>query len=160
MERLTIRIESQNRVIMSDFMPVNVCDGCTYKQNCSKCSFYKLLDKLAAYEDLGTVEELAELVKAKQDGRLLIDPIGDESRYVIESVWGECPMDNGGECIDDNMDDCAECRMSRFTKQVREYKPTTFKEEKKAIEQYFEALGITVFLTREEAEAKLKEVQA
>ena len=32
------------------------------------------LERLAAYEDLGTVEELAELVNAKQDNRLAIFP--------------------------------------------------------------------------------------
>ena len=42
-------------------------------KDCSNCDFDNAIcTRLAAYEDLGTVEELAELVKAKQDGRLYI----------------------------------------------------------------------------------------
>ena len=46
-------------------------NGCIFDE----CAHNKMLNRLAAYEDTGlTSEEVAELAKAKKDGRLLVLP--------------------------------------------------------------------------------------
>ena len=123
-----------------------------------------ILKKLAAYEDLGTVEELAELVAAKQDNRLAVLP--DIKLYkTLYWIWGGeiMPvkyMGVRGGCVDSNGNYHVNCRMKTlkdrtFLHSVHR-KPREF-SYKAGDERYFYAddLGKTIFLTREEAEAAL-----
>ena len=50
-------------------------EKCTTGMTCATCSLEEdMLKRLAAYEDLGPVEELAALKEAKDDGRLVTLP--------------------------------------------------------------------------------------
>ena len=111
--------------------------------------YRELLDRLAAYEDTGlTPEEVAELAKAKADGRLVVLPckVGD-TVYETLFEW-----------------DCTECLKTSFKPKVRERKVTHFILAKSGDiilgvagnGANYLIYGKTVFLTREEAEAALR----
>lgn len=114
--------------------------------------YRELLDRLAAYEDTGlTPVEVAEMAKAKVDGRCVVLPckVGD-TVYETLFEW-----------------DCTECLKTSFKPKVRERKVTHFMLAKSGDiilgvagngADYL-IYGKTVFLTRDEAEAALRKEQ-
>jgi hypothetical protein len=91
-------------------------NGCIFDE----CAHNKMLNRLAAYEDTGlTPEEVAELAKAKKDGRLLVLPckvgtpvwstmfrkiiLDDNGKFIREEPTSNWPFDTDmisdwGEC--------------------------------------------------------------
>ena len=70
MERLTIRLNEVARRCAK--ISTNLC--CEYN-DCFDCPQYKrMVSRLAAYEDIGPIDHLRELVQAKKDGRLVVLP--------------------------------------------------------------------------------------
>lgn len=130
-ERLTICFE-----IDKDRKISNLADGMTYK------AITDAIDRLAAYEDLGTIEELTELVKAHKDVRVPMLPckVGD-ILYFVDKVNGEEGI--FARCITEiscnDWDGIFKIKVGLWGKYD------------------FSDIGKTVFLTREEAEAALKE---
>lgn len=94
------------------------------------------LHELNAYKDLGPIDHIRDLIKAEQDGRLVVLPCKAGSLIYV----GRRPA-----------------IITRFFGYVLErYFHAVFCDENKGIDIPFEELGKTVFLTREEAEAALK----
>ena len=103
----------------------------------------RLEGRLKAYGDLGTIARLRELAQADREGRCVVLP----ATTVFELTWDagpECDMicpvsiDGEGQC-----DFCDHGQM--------------FVYERKCTQELAEQIGKNVFLTREEAEAALKE---
>ena len=133
------------------------CHNCEikYRENC--CSVYlcrnALIEKLAAYEDMGLSPEeiklnmdgLDEYHKAEAEGRLMILPckVGDMV-YALERFCDG----NRGDC--DSWLRCEECK--DYQQEVIERRIGTLSQAVSVIEM----LGKTVFLTRDKAEAALK----
>lgn len=101
------------------------------------------LHELNAYKDLGPIDRLRELAQAYREGRCVVLP----ATTVFELTWDagpECDMicpvsiDGEGQC-----DFCDHGQM--------------FVYERKCTQELAEQIGKNVFLTREEAEAALKE---
>lgn len=101
------------------------------------------LHELNAYKDLGPIDRLRELAQADREGRCVVLP----ATTVFELTWDagpECDMicpvsiDGEGQC-----DFCDHGQM--------------FVYERKCTQELAEQIGKNVFLTREEAEAALKE---
>lgn len=101
-------------------------------------SMLEELEGLESYRALGTVEELAELVKAKQDNRLVVLPckVGDMVYYPY-----------AGRILEKKIT-AFRCMENDWWYEINHDEAETFDEE---------AIDKTVFLTREEAEAALKE---
>ena len=114
------------------------------------------IDRLAAYEDTGlTPEQCAEYAKAERDGRLVVLPCKEGTPlYHIDFVPCETCTKRGDMPLSDYRDlygdpyvlDCEE----ECPKMVREY-PAKFQLA------MMDLVGKDLFLTREEAEAALKE---
>lgn len=97
--------------------------------------------KLASYEDLGTVEELAELVAAKQDNRLMVLPCKVGDRIYVR--------DDDGAIYNPRVQGISVAAHGNNTiLHLGGYPVTNLWGDRK---------GIDWFLTREEAEAALKE---
>ncbi len=112
-------------------------------------------NRLAAYEDLGTVEELAEIVAAKQDGRLVVLPckVGD----TVYKISYDCTKRIRYNPFDENGYSTAELCLKCDTYPCDIHKtviPVTV-ESKDWMWENKAAFGKTVFLTREEAENSL-----
>ncbi len=113
----------------------------------SLSSWEEVKNRLAAYEDLGTVEELAELVKAKNDGRCVVLPctIGD-TVYFIKTL-----SDSKDSRVIEPFEVCyAIIGYSSGATIYNEY------SHRLSVNNF----GVLWFLTREEAEAKLREENA
>ena len=119
----------------------------------SKNTAQRIMDsweRLAAYEDLGTVEELAELVKAKQDGRCMVLPC-----KVRDTVYTNLTWSGDYERIKDKP----------YRHKVvfvgingeKDFFHTINEKTERMFCFDYQDIGKTVFLTREEAEAALKE---
>ena len=100
------------------------------------------LHELNAYKDLGPIDHIRDLIKAEQDGRLVVLP--------QKTVW-ELTMDAGPDCDMkcpvDAWDESLGCDLCSKAKQFAYERPCT--------QERLKELGKTVFLTREEAEATL-----
>ena len=102
--------------------------------------YRELLDRLAAYEDTGlTPEEVAELAKAKADGRLVVLPckIGTKVYFISQDCEMCRSLQKDEPCL------FGDCPYRGITETIFTYG---------AIGQF----GKTVFFTREEAEAALR----
>ena len=101
------------------------------------------LHELNAYKDLGPIDHIRDLIKAEQDGRLVVLP--------SKTVW-ELTMDAGPDCDMkcpvDIFDEALGCDFCSRAKQFAYERPCT--------QERLKGLGKNVFLTREEAEAALK----
>lgn len=160
MERLTYFENGEWRM---DF------NGCQYQAN--------FVDRLAAYEDTGLTpeqcenaktiiesafsddtskaERIRELLKADKDGRLVVLPckVGD-TVYKIFKERTKCSA--YGECFSESSCCGCECKCdSTIQYVIRPIQATTLS----SLALYIGDIGKTVFLTREEAEAALKEAQ-
>lgn len=94
------------------------------------------LHELNAYKDLGPIDHIRDLIKAEQDGRLVVLPckVGDH-------VWAD-----GREAI----------VVWFFGYKTERYLHAQFFDNAKYTDIPFYEIGKTVFLTREEEEAALK----
>jgi hypothetical protein len=139
----------------------------TLKQNFKHCvdawsdellrkEYWKLYDRLAAYEDTGkTPEQIAEWTKAQQEGRLVVlpVPIGYPVYKANKDDYEECMPCAGNRCgcsfvrHDNNGLICG----NKWTKCGFEITYIKFNYK------HIPLFGKTVFLTRAEAEAALKE---
>lgn len=147
MERLTKRLPDGKAVV--------VCDSCEQKMD-KQCTFSEcrasLIKRLAAYEDIaepcGGLDRLRKLAEADKDGRLVVLPckVGDTAYYLNRpvildfEVIGYMVDERGawsfmGEHLDKTTGDTYSCC------------PDT------------EKVGKTVFLTREEAERAMEEME-
>lgn len=171
MERLTYRLNDQcdnptDSIILKPYLRYE--DSETRK---------KILNRLAAYEDTGLMPEeierivdaygrghtlrtesaerleivreiktgrLRELVQAEHDGRLVVLP----SKTVWELTMDAGP-DCGLKCPVDAYDEALGCDLCSKAKPFAYERPCT--------QERLKGLGKTVFLTREEAEATMKE---
>lgn len=97
------------------------------------------LHELNAYKDLGPIDHIRDLIKAEQDGRLVVMP--------SKTVW-ELTMDAGPDCDMkcpvDAFDEALGCDLCSKAKQFAYERPCT--------QELLKELGKTVFLTRQEAE--------
>lgn len=134
MERLTERYKDPiaNTVLIKecgDKICKNICDDIEY--DCSKCGLEKALEKLADYEDL---EEQGLLVR-------LPCKVGDDLYCIVNGEVKKLKVHSFGvpdfEIIDIEFKYVDGFKIVRFVGEV----------------------GKTVFLTREEAEKKLEEIQ-
>ena len=134
MERLTGRYKDPiaNTVLIKecgDKICKNICDDIEY--DCSKCGLEKALEKLADYEDL---EEQGLLVR-------LPCKVGDDLYCIVNGEVKKLKVHSFGvpdfEIIDIEFKYVDGFKIVRFVGEV----------------------GKTVFLTREEAEKKLEEIQ-
>ena len=102
------------------------------------------LHELNAYKDLGPIDHIRDLIKAVQDGRLVVMP--------SKTVW-ELTMDAGPDCDlkcpVDAYDEALGCDLCSKAKPFAYERPCT--------QERLKGLGKTVFLTREEAESAMKE---
>lgn len=72
MERLTHRHENGQVELVSCLLAESSLDGCPDGSGCNCIGANKAYDRLAAYEDTGlTPEEVAELARAKSEGRIV-----------------------------------------------------------------------------------------
>ena len=94
------------------------------------------LHELNAYKDIGPIDHIRDLIKAEQDGRLVVLPckVGDH-------VWAD-----GREAI----------VVWFFGYKTERYLHAQFFDNAKYTDIPFYEIGKTVFLAREEAEAALK----
>lgn len=170
-ERLTIKtdicIEPENEIVYHNPNDpegmYNILDlaECLYSGGEAEAGILmEISRRLAAYEDSGlSPEEVQELAKAKEEGRLVVLP-NIKLYKTLYWIWGDeiMPVKYKGVhhgCIDEGKYHVV-CRMT--TK-----KPRTFVHRKKEFtypagnERWFYAddIGKTVFLTREEAEKAL-----
>lgn len=126
------------------------CDACEMKgENCTPMGCLQVATKrLAAYEEIGLVPDyvahLMDYFRAEREGRLVVLP--------SKTVW-ELTMDAGPDCDlkcpVDAYDEALGCDLCSKAKQFAYERPCT--------PDLLKGLGKTVFLTREEAEAALKE---
>jgi len=173
MERLTKRIYCETYVKKYGGI-TSICYGCDRIATCKekKCGFYKAIEKLAAYEDLGlepeeiqdlkdcvegeegtegTVNDLLELMryrKLKAEGRLIKLPCKAYSK--VYEIYTEYDEKN-----DRYIKGIEELLLLRFGKnQYNDYAVVKGEdgEDFIALSQFDK----TVFLTREEAEKALK----
>ena len=102
------------------------------------------LHELNAYKDIGPIDHLRDLLQAENEGRLVVLP--------SKTVW-ELTMDAGPDCDlkcpVDAYDEALGCDLCSKAKPFAYERPCT--------QERLKGLGKTVFLTREEAEATMKE---
>lgn len=164
MERLTKRLEDGQAVFHECHGTCGTCDG-------ADCyCIGPMVDRLAAYEDTGLepeeiadfmkrweqaveiggmlkkygIDHIWDIIQAEQDGRLVVLP--------SKTVW-ELTMDAGPDCDmkcpTDVWDEALGCDLCNKAKPFAYERPCT--------QERLKGLGKTVFLTREEAEAAMKE---
>lgn len=168
MERLTIK-NWRNLDPWETCGQDNYCKrGCHEQGGCTKgCIVPRIYARLAAYEDTGLEPEeikkheaaynecltrtygpfkqkISQLLQADKDGRLVMLP--------SKTVW-ELTMDAGPDCDMkcpvDAWDESLGCDLCS--------KAEPFAYERPCTQELLKELGKTVFLTREEAEAAIKE---
>ena len=104
------------------------------------------LHELNAYKDIGPIDHIRDLIQDEKDGRLVVLP--------QKTVW-ELTMDAGPDCDlkcpVDAYDEALGCDLCSKAK--------LFAYERPCTQERLKGLGKTVFLTREEAEATMKEGQ-
>lgn len=113
------------------------------------------LMRLADLESLCSYDRLRELAEADKDGRVLILPckVGDVI-YKLFREYTECTsyqVRKDNYCCEGCMVPCD----SREVTVIRAIQPNSLPE----VVRYIEAIGKTVFLTREEAEKALQEME-
>lgn len=145
MERLTERYKDPiaNTVLIKecgDKLCKNICDDIEY--DCSKCGLEKALEKLADYEDL---EEQGLLVKLPDDLNRVL--------YQVNYRWTQC-TEYGEE---NNKCEIYDCKCECDSK--KEYYIAEVGFQYISAGNYYDRLGKTIFLTREEAEKKLEEMK-
>ena len=108
------------------------------------------LNRLARYEDIGTPEEFAGLVKAKEEGRLVVLPckVGN----TVYRLWYK-PCSQGNDHPDGMM--CCGCEDKCDIKRAVIAKTYSHIQHILSDLEHFDK---TVFLTREEAEQALKQI--
>lgn len=106
-----------------------------------------VVDRLAAYEDIGPIDHLRELVQAEQDGKLVVLPckVGD-TVYLVTN----------GEIKKTEVESIHQWTSGHWKLGAHTDKKYTYWT---GYEIDFEGVGKTVFLTREEAEAALEAQQ-
>lgn len=145
MERLTERYKDPiaNTVLIKecgDKICKNICDDIEY--DCSKCGSEKALEKLADYEDL---EEQNLIVRLPDDLNRIL--------YQVNYRWTEC-TEYGEKNNNCEIYDC-ECECDSR----KEYYIAEVDLQYIPIGNYYDRLGKSLFLTREEAEKKLEEMK-
>ena len=158
----------------------NFCDiaqcrelPCKYDGNCTQKEVW---ERLKAYEDSGlspqacaeareieetlsgcdySISRMVELMKADKDGRVVVLPckVGDVM-YKLSREYTECTsyqVRKDNHCCDGCMVPCD----SREVTVIRAIQPNSLPE----VVRYIEDIGKTVFLSREEAEKALQEME-
>ena len=143
MERLTKRIEDENTLLteVGDTACKCFCDNYTLS-GCWECPVGKAIEKLAEYEDL---EEQDLLVRLPDDLNRVL--------YQINYRWTEC-TEYGEE---NNKCEIYDCKCECDSK--KEYYITEVGFQYISTGNYYDRLGKTIFLTREEAKKKLEEMK-
>lgn len=120
------------------------------------------IDRLAAYEDIGPIDRLRELVQAEQDGRLVVLPckVGDTVYIItkcscedIDGLYTECEFYGVG--TDDRI-----CVIPNGVKCPHQYRVVEYGVTGMNLIDFTKNFGKTVFLTRKDAEAALTQKQA
>lgn len=143
MERLTERYKDSiaNIVLIrecGDKLCKDICDD--IECNCNKCGLEKALEKLADYEDL------------EEHGLLVRLPVSIGTKvYMIASMF---------DCVYD-YDNCKATQKWKCEEDIQcEYeKKSYYVKEIEFISIMKDSIGKSIFLTREEAEKKLEEMQ-
>ena len=158
-------------------------EDCNVDMGCVDCpAFDKLIERLAAYEDTGIepeavekvklalaakhlvdletlnntpISRLVELAEADKDGRVVVLPckVGDVM-YKLFREYTECTsyqVRKDNYCCEGCMVPCD----SREVTVIRAIQPNSLTE----VVRYIEDIGKTVFLSREEAEKALQEME-
>lgn len=143
MERLTERYKDSiaNIVLIrecGDKLCKDICDD--IECDCSKCELEKALEKLATYEDL------------EEQGLLVRLPVATGTNvYVVGSFldciydYDNCKATQKWKCEED-----IQCEYERKSYYVKEIEFTSIMKN---------SIGKSIFLTREEAEKKLEEME-
>ena len=169
MERLTERYKDHivNTVLIrecGDKLCKNICDDIEY--DCSKCGLEKALEKLADYEDL---EEQGLLVRlpCKVGDIVYVDsailPIEDMEGY--EDINNKIPSYFQGRVVSFRFVQRNWVKIAVKAKWLYEWiddetgPESDYIECEKKISTPLSMIGKYVFLTREEAEKKLEEIQ-
>lgn len=107
-------------------------------------------DRLAAYEDIMTIERAQEFAQADKDGWLLTLPckVGD-TVYLVDYMTHSEALKFGVPQSEDQW------QHRKYGRKQAKYLPLIVRE-KKMVKTLYPKIGKTVFLTREEAEAALK----
>jgi hypothetical protein len=162
MERLTKKIFADGTIGLKnilDIEEINWSDADGKNKESTYCG--KAIDRLAAYEDTGLAPaEVAELAKAKADGRLVVLPckVGD-TVFTIELDCKDNP-DHLQMCFCWNKS-CKECDKSYLRVWENRNKTADIRSIVAEMGLCGESggFGKTVFLAREEAEAALRKEQ-
>ena len=115
------------------------------------------IDLMAQYRDIGSIDHLRDLLQAEQDGRLVVLPckVGDKVK-VDARTWGNTwnyKTVDGGKYLLGEIVAIIKTRKQTLIKILVEHKVSW----KRPMRRYpISAIGKTVFLTREDAEAALK----
>ena len=142
MDRLTKRIEDENTILteVGDTACKCFCDNYTLS-GCWECPVGKAIEKLADYEE---AEEQGLLVRLPDDLNRVL--------YQVNYRW-KC-TEYGEENNKCEIYDCkCECDIRK------EYYIAEVDLQYISIKSYYNCLGKTVFLTREEAAKKLEEMK-
>ena len=120
-----------------------------------KATWAKKTIEMAFSDDTSEVEHLRELYKADKDGRLVVLPckVGDVI-YKLFREYTECTsyqVRKDNYCCEGCMVPCD----SREVTVIRAIQPNSLPE----VVRYIEDIGKTVFLSREEAEKALQEME-
>ena len=138
MERLTKRYNDEDDVRKC----IGAYTGCTIPEMWfEEEREYRVLDKLATYEDL------------EEQGLLVRLPANNKEIYIISSRWTVCS--ECGSRFDEYS--CSGCEYECDSK--KEYYVYSIYLSSITVSTYVEQFGKTVFLTREEAEKKLEEMK-
>ena len=166
MERLTFE---------GNFCDIVQCRDSACRQS-GTCTMKEVWERLKAYEDAGlspqacaeareieetlssydySISRMVELMKADKDGRLVVLPckVGDVI-YKLFREYTECTsyqVRKDDYCCEGCMVPCD----SREVTVIRAIQPNSLPE----VVRYIEDIGKTVFLTREEAEKALQEME-
>lgn len=155
--------------------------------SCSYPKMFDMVDELNEYRDIGTIKHLQKLVKAEQDGRLMVLPCkeGDTVYVIAKCDWVRRSLDGtmysangalgtatGYYCAFDGCeDDCPlavgkdECDQSGYAvfEEMVDYVGASYNSETGMVEpiviteNLIRFLGNKIYLTPEEAEAALAE---